>query len=225
MSSIRQVDKRNLQFRHPFNAFITGPSQCGKTSLLRKILEFHKETIDGIDTDVIKVAWSYGAWQKSYENPIKNCNVKYIMDLPNEDDIEGCQIVVIDDLMHKLDKSPFVQTLFTAGTHHNNQSVFVLTQNYYQKGDIPNTLRKNAHYLILFKDPSDTSQVRTLSWRMFIENPKYLLSAYKQATKLPHGYLLIDRTQETEDSLRLRTHIVPTEENGFKLKQTGYILI
>lgn len=223
MSSIRQVKcKSDIQFKHPFNALFTGPSQCGKTTILRKILEYHRETIDGINSEILKVVWCYGKWQKYYEIPMKNVEMKYLEGMPEEEDIVGYDIIVIDDLMQKIDKSPYLSILFTAGTHHDQQSIIVLTQNFFQKGEICNTIRKNAHYVILFKDPGDTSQVRTMSWRMFPEAPKYLLSSFRLATSEPHGYLLIDRTQSTDDSCRLRTRIVPDKSTDYKLLPIGF---
>ena len=168
----REVCRReDLQFKHPFNALFSGPSQSGKTTILRNILESHSKTINGINKKIIKVVWCYGKWQKYYDQPLEGVDLKYVNDIPNEEDVEGYDIIVLDDLMHKLEKSPYISVLFTAGTHHDKQSVVVLTQNYYQKGEICNTLRKNAHYVILFKDPGDMSQVKTMSWRMFPENP------------------------------------------------------
>ena len=223
MTSIRQVKcKSDIQFKHPFNALLSGPSQCGKTTILRKILEFHKETIDGIDKEVLKVVWCYGKWQKYYDIPLKNVELKYIEGMPDEEDVIDYDIIVIDDLMQKIEKNPYISLLFTAGTHHDKQSVIVLTQNFYQKGEICNTIRKNAHYVILFKDPGDTSQVRTMSWRMFPENPKYLIAAFRLATLEAHGYLLIDRTQSTDDNCRLRTRIIPDKSTNYKLQPIGF---
>ena len=223
MSSQREVTKKDdLQFKHPFNALFSGPSQSGKTTILRKVLENHEETIAGLNKDIIKVVWCYGKWQKYYDQKLKGVEFKYINEMPDEDDVKGFDIIVIDDLMHKIEKNPYVSVLFTAGTHHDKQSIIVLTQNFYQKGEICNTLRKNAHYVILFKDPGDTSQVRTMSWRMFPEYPKYLMSAYRLATSIPHGYLLIDRSQGTDDNCRLRTNIIPNKESDFKLRPTGF---
>lgn len=223
MIAEREVpDIKFLQLRHPFNGFLSGPTQCGKTTILRNILEKHRQTIHGINDVVVKVVWCYGHWQKYYEEPLYNVDFKYINCMPDEGDVYGSDIIVIDDLMHKIDKSPYLQTLFTAGTHHDNQSVIVLTQNYYQKGEICKTLRKNAHYVVLFKDPGDISQVQQMSWRMFPDNNKYLLSAYRQATSEPHGYLLVDRTQATQDDCRLRTRIVPNAETNHRLLPIGF---
>ena len=223
MTTERLVDrKEDLQFKHPFNAFIAGPSQCGKTTVLRQILENHSQTIAGIESKIIKVAWCYGKWQKYYEIPLKNVEFKYIDGCPEEDDVFGYDIIVFDDLIQKIEKCPYLAHLFTAGTHHDNQSVVVLTQNYYQKGPIADTLRKNSHYVMLFKDPGDKTIARTMSWRMYPKNFDYMLDAFEQATSQPHGYLLIDRTQNTSDDYRLRSNIVPNKDTGYKLKPHGW---
>lgn len=224
MISEREVEnKKDIQFKHPFNALFSGPSQSGKTTIVRKLIENHKETIHGLDKETIRVVWCYGKWQKNYEEPLYDVEIKYVFDMPTEEDVIGFDFIVLDDLSHKIEKNAFVSLLFTAGSHHDKQSIIVLTQNFYQKGDVCNTLRKNAHYVVLFKDPGDTSQVRTLSWRMFPENPKYLISAYRLATSEPHGYLLIDRSQGTSDDCRLRTNIIPTKETDNKLKPIGFV--
>ena len=226
MTSEREVGNlQDIKFKHPFNFMITGPSQSGKTTKLREILEFHNQTIHNLEKEIIKVVWCYGKWQKYYEEKLKGVDFKYINDMPNEDDIKGSDIIVIDDLMHKINQCPLVSVLFTAGTHHDNQSVIVLTQNFFQKGEICATMRKNSQYLMFFKDPGDTSQIRTLAWRMFPEFPKYLLDSYRIATQLPHGYLLIDRTQNTPDNCRLRTNIVPNKDSNYQLRPFGFDLI
>ena len=226
MYPIREVRcEEDLQFRHPFNGLIAGPSQCGKTTLLRQILESHEQTIAGINREIIKVAWCYGKWQPSYEIPLKGVDLKYINGMPEEEDIFGFDIIILDDLIHEIEKSRYVSHLFTAGTHHDNQSVMILTQNYYQKGEICNTLRKNTHYVILFKDPGDMTIVRTMAWRMFPDNPQYFIDAFKLATSTPRGYLLVDRHQLTDDENRLRTNIVPTKETDWIFQPIGFELI
>ena len=40
-------------------------------------------------------------------------------------------------------------------------------------------------------------------------NPKALYEAYLEATKQPHGYVLLDLPQNTDNLLRFRTNIFP----------------
>jgi hypothetical protein len=43
------------------------------------------------------------------------------------------------------------------------------------------------------------------------EGPKKLYNAYLNATKRPHGYLVLDLAQDTDGRLRFRTCIFPDE--------------
>jgi len=49
-----------------------------------------------------------------------------------------------------------------------------------------------------------------LARQVYLENSLY--KAYLDATQRPHGYLLQDLPQDTDDRLRFRTDIFPTEQ-------------
>ena len=101
--------------------------------------------------------------------------------------------------------------LFTKGSHHNNISVIHIVQNLFGKNKHQRTLSLNSHYLVVFKNPRDMSQISFLARQMYPSNKKYVQDAYKDATETPHGYLLIDLKQSTPDNLRLRTGIFPSD--------------
>ena len=65
----------------------------------------------------------------------------------------------------------------------------------------------NAHYLVLFKNPRDKSQIGVLSRQLQMP---HLLPAYEDATGRPHGYLLVDLSPQTPDELRLRSQLFST---------------
>ena len=71
----------------------------------------------------------------------------------------------------------------------------------------------NAHYLILFKNPRDMSQLTFLARQMFPKKPKYMVDAFADATAKPFTYLVVDLKAETEDKHRLRSGIFPDETN------------
>ncbi|KAI1701179.1 hypothetical protein DdX_16266 [Ditylenchus destructor] len=56
-------------------------------------------------------------------------------------------------------------------------------------------------------------QIRTLAQQLFPRQLDYMLSAYKLATEVPYGYLLLDLHPATNPLLRLRTRIFPDEED------------
>ena len=51
-----------------------------------------------------------------------------------------------------------------------------------------------------------------LARQVYPENSASLYKAYLDATQRPHGYLFLDMSQDTDDRLRIRTDIFPTEQ-------------
>ena len=93
---------------------------------------------------------------------------------------------------------------FTRKAHHRNTSVIYITQNLFERAKQYRTISLNAHYLVLFKNPRDKSQVSNLSRQLDIPG---LNHAYQDATNQLHGYLLIDLTAAIPDTLRLRADL------------------
>jgi len=56
-----------------------------------------------------------------------------------------------------------------------------------------------------------------LSRQVHPKGPKNLYNAYLNATTKPHGYLLLDLAQDTDDRLRFRTCIFPDEYPTFNV--------
>lgn len=74
--------------------------------------------------------------------------------------------------------------LFAEGSHHRNLSVIAsLNQNLYF-GEDP-TQRQNAHYLILFKRPTDELQIMTMAREMYPENVQHFMRHFEEATERP----------------------------------------
>ena len=101
--------------------------------------------------------------------------------------------------------------LFTKGSHRRNISVILITQNLFQQGKFCRDISLNAKYLVLLKNVRDSNQLMCLVRQVYPEVPKNLYNAYLNATKRPHGYLVLDLAQDTDDRLRFRTWIFPDE--------------
>ena len=71
----------------------------------------------------------------------------------------------------------------------------------------------NAHYLVLFKNPRDVTQIATLARQMYVGRSKFLVEVFNKATTKPFGYLLIDLKADTPQDIRVRTNIFPDERN------------
>ena len=69
----------------------------------------------------------------------------------------------------------------------------------------------NTHYLILFKNPRDATQIQTLARQMYPHNSKYFEEAFRDAVKEPYGYFFVDLKNDTDDDKRLKTNIFPDD--------------
>jgi hypothetical protein len=180
---------------------VSGPTGCGKSYFVRELI---KNQARVIDTKFKEIIWCYGEWQAMYDELREEVtfNKGILKDLPTDGEP---RLIVIDDLMREADGN--VVDLFTKGSHHRNLSVLFLTQNLFHKGKAQRDISLNAHYMIVFKNPRDAGQIIFLARQISPENPKFILEAYRDATAVPHGYLLLDLKQSTDDIIRVRTNV------------------
>jgi hypothetical protein len=136
-------------------------------------------------------------------------------------------LVIIDDFMTEAgdkvktrsqtqNSSNSIVNLFTKGSHHRNLSVLFLCQNLFYRGgqNYMRDVNLNAHYIFAFKNPRDRTQITHLARQVAPTDWRRVHSAYEEATREPHRYLLFDMKQETEDPLRYRTNFVWGACNG-----------
>jgi hypothetical protein len=121
-------------------------------------------------------------------------------------------LIVLDDLMHRVVRDADMELLFTQGCHHRRLSVVFITQNLFPKGSRSRTIALNTYYLILMKNARDASQISMLSRQLYPGSSNLLVEAYRDATKNPFGYLVVDTSPRGDDRYRLRTNIFPGEE-------------
>ncbi len=199
-------------FIHPFTCLIVGPTQSGKTFLLKEILKYSNNLFN-LKPD--RIVFCYAAWQNTYES--------YRKEIPQIEFYEGIfdiellnknkqNLIVFDYLMADCNKSEKIMNLFTVGSHHHNTSVFFITQNIFSKGKYTRDISLNSNYLIIFKNPRDQLQFQILARQMFPNKTKFLLEAFENATFQPHGYLFFDLKQSTEDRNRIQTSILPYQQ-------------
>lgn len=188
-----------LQWKHPSTCIICGPSQTGKTSLVRKMI---KNKI--YDHEIKKILWCYSTWQPWF---LEESNISFLQGLPKAE--ETYDLIIIDDLMNSLTQD--VSQMFTVGSHHKNYSVILILQNLYPRIRVMRDISLNTHYLILFRNNRDLSQAICFARQAFPKNSKFFLDAYKKATSDPFSYLLVDVHPRTVEDYRLRQSIFPDE--------------
>ena len=184
---------------------------CGKTRFVFKLIEKARAMIDPPPR---RIVYCYGEYQQPFR---KYPRVKFHQELPNVDDFNGSELVllIVDDLMNETDDS--VANLFTKGSHHRNISLAFLVQNLFHKNKHIQTISLNAHYMVFFKKPRDASQFASLARQMYPNKSEFAVEAYKDATKEPYSYLFVDLRPEQDEDLRLRTNVFSDE--------TGYVYV
>lgn len=192
---------------------VVGASGSGKTTLVQKLLKY-PEIYFNNKPSIIQ--WFYGEVKPS----INQRNVTYIKGLPKSDEILENSIIVLDDLFIEARNDCDITNLFTRVAHHKNSFIIFLTQNLFHTSSQNRTRNLNTHYLIIFKNPRDTLQVRTLASQT---GYKFLVDVFREATSDgPHKYLLLDFRQETPEVLRIRSNILIGEEQFAYVSEDVY---
>jgi len=118
-------------------------------------------------------------------------------------------LIFCDDQM--LDVDVKLAHAFTRGSHHRQNSVLLIVQNFFNKNKHMRTISLNAQYLVFFKLPRDVSQFTHLARQMFPDSLRHALESYKNATQQPYSYLLLDLRCNQDVELRLRSNIFPSD--------------
>lgn len=196
-----------LKLRHPSTCLMVGPSQAGKTSLVRQMI---KENI--YEKQFRKIKWCY-----LYSAPwfAEEPHFEFVSGLP--DTYENGDLVVIDDFIHHLDEK--IADLFVGKSHHSGFSVILILQNLFPRSKVMRDISLNSHYLILFKNPRDMNQINCLGRQLYPRNSRFLIDAHIKATNKPHGYLVVDLHPRTTEQHRLRDSLFPDKDGIYWMYQ------
>jgi hypothetical protein len=195
---------------------ITGPTGSGKTEWVFKFLKHLRGMY--IKDPPKKVLYCYGVYQSLFDEMERIVpHITMHHGVPTQADIEefsdgSHSLIILDDLMQSVLGDKNMELLFTQGCHHRKLSVIFLTQNLYNQAKSARTITLNTWYLIVFKNVRDASQMSTLGRQLFPGHSGVLIEAYRDAMKIPYGYLVIDMTPRGQDKTRLRTFVFPGEE-------------
>ena len=195
-----------LKVDNPASFLISGPSGIGKSHWIFRLIEHRNE----IFTEKIeKFFYFYDTYQKKFDQFVDS--IEFIQGLPSLEILKDASqsLVVLDDLIHY--PKDVISKIFTVYSHHYNFSVIFTTQNLFNKSIREISL--NSHFVVLFKNCRDATQIQTFMRQAFQENAKNAFQAYKNATSEARGYLLLDFRPDTYDSQRIRTGIFPNEVN------------
>jgi len=215
----------SFYFEHPATILISGPTQSGKTTLLSKILFFSDKGL--VRPAPNRIVYCYSVWQKAFEdiqmsragpahlNTTSNtANLEFKEGLPEMSDFDPKlnNILILDDLMTEAGKDQKVLRIFTVDSHHNNITVFFLTQNIFPQEKYSRSISLNCQYILLTNNPRDRNQLVQLAKQIFPGQTKFFSESYNDAvTQKQYGYLILALNQSTREENRVQTGILPDE--------------
>jgi hypothetical protein len=128
---LRSLNKNEeFVFKHPFRCYVAGPSCCGKTELLQKVL---LNVNNLVDKPIERIVFCYSEWQKKYE--IFNYltpKVEMIQGIVKLDSLFGTIVLVHISYVgyHHLDiyievkpKQPLITVLLCSESYHLHETV------------------------------------------------------------------------------------------------------
>lgn len=194
-------------WHHPFTCILGGPSGSGKTHFVMKLL-IHFRT--KIQPNPAKISYYFSEWQPLFtEMKTIIPFIEFKEGLPSIDAFDNSnQLVILDDLMNETKDNEDILNLFTKKSHHRNISIVLMTQNIFCKGNCMRSMSLNSHYLVVFNNPRDRSQIKYISRQINPSFPKYIEEAFFDATTTkPHGYIMFDLKQKTPEILRIKSNV------------------
>jgi hypothetical protein len=208
----------DVRFKTPTTILLAGATKCGKTTFALNLLR----NIDDLFLQPRckqNIIYYYKKWQDSFAAFRKeNIVTHWVNALPTEDDFtertlqyksDGGSVVVIDDFGQDLNKD--IANIFKVLSHHNNTTVILMTQNIFGKNPVFREISLNCLYVVLFKNPRDTSQISHFVRQFDPQHRKEIVEAFRECTKPPHSYMLFDLEQSTNDAVRTRSHIFKSQ--------------
>lgn len=208
-------------FQHPMRTVISGPSCSGKTVFVQRLLEHRMKMIYPPPDEVM---WFYGTENAIIKIRQDHPEISFHKGLPSFNALMNLKdgvkrLIICDDLMSANKKDDSIMKLFTQGSHHKDMSVIYIVQNLFDKSATMTTISRNASHMVLFKNQRDKQQIMTLGTQIMGRGESdFLMWAYKDAIKRPYGYLLLDLTQQADESTQFRALIFPEEDNTYYVK-------
>ena len=159
----------------------------GKTQFVMRLVNSAVSMIEPTPCKIVYYSAEYQPLFECYED-----RIEFHHGMPKADAIDRLSdaLVVYDDLMDEADER--LTRIFTRGSHHRNVLVIFMVQNFFNKNRYMRTISLNAQYIVLFKNPCDSSQFVHLAKQLYLHNLRFAHKSCVDAMKRLYGYLLLD---------------------------------
>ena len=136
------------QFKCPSSVMLAGPSQCGKTTFTRQLLQ-NADIL--FERPIRKIVYCYGQLQECFNS--MGSQITFVEGIP--EDIPSlfpvsCRpgVLVLDDLIRNCSADERVLDLFTKVSHHCHVTCIYLTQNLFPPGKFSRSIsfKRTLHY-------------------------------------------------------------------------------
>ena len=190
-------------FRDAARIICVGPSNSGKSQIIKKIIERDHSKFDRI------VLCGSNAKNFGFDEYLAN-KVIFRDDVTNPFDEKispSCRLFIIyDDLYEKITNDINILRCFTRG-RHESISICVTMQNLFSRvGKFNRDILLNASHFFLTRQ-RDLGSVEILSRQIVgSKSSKKLLEAYKLAISKPYSHFLIDVRVDTPQELMLQSN-------------------
>ena len=142
------------RWTHPASIIFSGSSGTGKTTLALKLAtrQHFSEPIEHI--------FYFGpggnmAQELNWHDILEDISVTYFEGIPNEKfftNIPENSLVVIDDLYEEAVQSYQIAKAFKVDRRHQNFSIILITQSFYERGKYAKVIRNNCEIFVLFRN-------------------------------------------------------------------------
>jgi hypothetical protein len=204
-----------LPFRSPTTIGIFGATQAGKSTFIRKLLN---ESANMFTIPPKWILYCYGVEPSNADELVDSIEGLTLNEgIPSEELINEKTanrehgVIVLDDLISAVMKSNKAESLFIMGSHHKRLTVILVSQNMFYQAKAARTISLNMHYMVLYRNLRDKSQIKCLAQQIFPGQVSEFMAVYNDIHKDPFNYLVIDLHPHADGEYRLRTHIFTDE--------------
>ena len=223
----------DVRFKTPCNIILTGPTQSGKSTFIRKLIFWRRLLFAPVPE---KVFYVYAARDPLIDKMIEKGQIhKAIKNLPKDYNTlekmvtkykkEGV-LLIVDDGLSQLEK--YLPTVFEELTHRANTTILFVSQVMFLNSSLWRRLSLNTHYMIAFRNKRNSLQIRALASQFSQCNPRFVSNSFIDATKpkptikldendensaFGYGYIILNFNPMSPEILSLVTNILPTDKD------------